>query len=134
MLDFAQLLGALPYAIVVLSPDDSIRYVNPAGEQFFGQGAGHLRGQKLSAFVPADSPVFSLLAQARGQGASVTEYDVSIALPRIAARLATIQAAPFGEGDAFVVVSLHEQTLARKMDRQLVHRNAARSVTAMSAI
>ena len=134
LLDFAQLLGALPYAIVVLSSDDSIRYVNPAGEQFFGQGAGHLRGQKLSAFVPADSPVFSLLAQARGQGASVTEYDVSIALPRIAARLTTIQAAPFGEGDAFVVVSLHEQTLARKMDRQLVHRNAARSVTAMSAI
>ena len=42
--------------------------------------------------------------------------------------------APFGDDDSFVALSLHEHSLARKMDRQLVHRNAARSVTAMSAI
>jgi two-component system nitrogen regulation sensor histidine kinase GlnL len=45
-----------------------------------------------------------------------------------------VQAAAFGAGDEFVALSLLEQSLARKMDRQLVHRNAARSVTAMSAI
>ncbi len=33
-----------------------------------------------------------------------------------------------------VIVSLHEQSIARKIDHQLTHRNAARSVTAMAAL
>jgi two-component system nitrogen regulation sensor histidine kinase GlnL len=33
-----------------------------------------------------------------------------------------------------VVLSLQERSIARKIDRQLVHRNAARSVTAMAAM
>ena len=132
--DPAALLGALPYAIVVLSDDDMIHYVNPAAEQFFGHGAAHMRGLKLEALIPTDSPLFSLVAQARDAGASVIEYDVTVTMPRGGSRLATVQAAPFGDDDSFVALSLHEHSLARKMDRQLVHRNAARSVTAMSAI
>ena len=132
--DPSALLGALPYAIVVLADDGGIRYVNPAAEQFFGHGSGHLRGQALSTLIPPDSPVFSLVHQAREAGASVIEYDVTVNLPRIGTRLATVQAAPFGDGDSYVALSLQEQSLARKMDRQLVHRNAARSVTAMSAV
>jgi two-component system nitrogen regulation sensor histidine kinase GlnL len=83
---------------------------------------------------PEDSPLFSLIAQARGAGAGVTEHDVTVSLPRGGPRLATVQVAPFGDDEHFVALSLLEQSLARKMDRQLVHRNAARSVTAMSAI
>jgi two-component system nitrogen regulation sensor histidine kinase GlnL len=132
--DPSALLGALPYAIVVLAEDGGIRYVNPAAEQFFGHGSGHLRGQALAMLIPPDSPVFSLIHQAREGGASVIEYDVTVNLPRVGPRLATVQAAPFGDGDAYVALSLQEQSLARKMDRQLVHRNAARSVTAMSAV
>ncbi|MCH8138329.1 MAG: two-component sensor histidine kinase, partial [Proteobacteria bacterium] len=33
-----------------------------------------------------------------------------------------------------VVVSLQERSIARKIDDQLIHRNAARSVTAMAAM
>jgi two-component system nitrogen regulation sensor histidine kinase GlnL len=46
----------------------------------------------------------------------------------------TIQGAPAGEGSDLVVLSLHERSMADKMDRQLTHRNAARSVTAMAAM
>jgi two-component system nitrogen regulation sensor histidine kinase GlnL len=46
----------------------------------------------------------------------------------------TIQGAPAGEGAGFVVLSLHERSMADMMDRQLIHRNAARSVTAMAAM
>ncbi len=128
------LLGALSYAIVVLGEDNAILFANPAAEQFFDQGASHLMGQTLGQVIPVDSPVLSLVAQARKGGASVTEYDVSVTLPRNGTRLATVQAASFGDDDSFIALSFHEQTLARKMDRQLTHRNAARSVTAMSSV
>ncbi len=43
-------------------------------------------------------------------------------------------AAPLAEDRQHVVVSLQERSIADKIDRQLTHRNAARSVTAMAAM
>src|ERR1700692_4260152 len=54
--------------------------------------------------------------------------------PRLAARSVTIEGAPAGEGGDLLVLTLHERWMADKMDRQLTHRNAARSVTAMAAM
>ncbi len=49
-------------------------------------------------------------------------------------RFVAIKAAPLSEPDDSIVVSIHERSIARKIDRQLIHRGAARSVTAMAAI
>ena len=46
----------------------------------------------------------------------------------------TIQGALAGEGGDLLVLTLHERSMADKMDRQLTHRSAARSVTAMAAM
>ena len=46
----------------------------------------------------------------------------------------TIQGAPAGEGADLLVLTLHERSMADKMDRHLTHRSAARSVTAMAAM
>jgi len=46
----------------------------------------------------------------------------------------SIDAASLGDRPGSVVVSIHERSIARKIDHQLVHRNAARSVTAMAAM
>jgi nitrogen-specific signal transduction histidine kinase len=51
--DPSLLLGALPYAIVVLGISDTIRYVNHAAEQFFGQGSGHLCGPRTARCSPS---------------------------------------------------------------------------------
>ena len=54
--------------------------------------------------------------------------------PRLGTRVVTIQAAPLAEERERVVVTLQERSIADKIDRQLTHRNAARSVTAMAAM
>ncbi len=133
-LDPAGLLAALPYAIVVLDGDDVIRYVNGAGEQAFAQGASQLVGAPATRLMPHDSPLMSLIAQVRATGASVSEYDVRVMLPRAETRNMTVQAAPFGERDEFVVLSVHQQSIASKIDRQMGQRNAARSVSALAAM
>ena len=46
----------------------------------------------------------------------------------------TIQGAPAGDGGPSLVLTLHERSIADKMDRQLTHRSAARSVAAMAAM
>ena len=56
-----------------------------------------------------------------------------IETPRIAALTLTIEAAPVVELPGAVVLSLQRESIALKLDHQLTHRNAARSVTAMAA-
>jgi len=132
--DAAALLSALPDPVLALDRDNIVRFVNPAAEQFFGTSAAGLSGHPFAEILAPQSPVFALLEAVRRSGGSIAEYDVPIEGPRLPPRTVTIQGAPAGEGSDLVVLSLHERSMADKMDRQLTHRNAARSVTAMAAM
>ena len=127
-------LAALPDPVLVVDAADRLRYANAAAEQFFDTGAATLLASALTEFVPADSPLFALVESVRAAGHSVSEYGVTLETPRLGARVVTIQAAPLAEDRERVVVTLQERSIADKIDRQLTHRNAARSVTAMAAM
>jgi two-component system nitrogen regulation sensor histidine kinase GlnL len=132
--DIAALLAALPDPVIALDPDNVIRFVNPAAEQFFGVSAAALTNSPVREHVALDSPLLGLVDAVRRSEGSIAEYDVVLAGPRFPARSVTIQGAPAGEGSGLIVLSLHERSMADLMDRQLTHRNAARSVTAMAAM
>lgn len=128
------ILHALPAAVLVIDRHDRLRYVNSAAEQLFDSGAAHLVGHALGELLPPDSPLFSLVAQARADAASVSEYGVTLDTPRTGHRILNVQVAPVVEEADWAVLSLHEQSIALKIGAQLTHRSAARSVTAMAAI
>jgi len=128
------ILAALPDPILVVDAKNRVRYVNQAAEAFFHQGAAQLDGCPLEEMLPADSPVFTLVETARNSGASVADYGVELDTPRLGAHALTVRAASLAERPAQVVLSLHERSIAEKLDRQLTHRNAARSVTAMASL
>jgi two-component system, NtrC family, nitrogen regulation sensor histidine kinase GlnL len=133
-MDPAGILNSLPDPVLVVGPQDEISFVNLEGQEFFDASISMLVGTNLADWLPGDSPVFSLIAQVRESGSSVSEYGVTLETPRIGEHLVTVTAAPLGEPSDHVVVSLHERSIARKLDRQLTHRGAARSVTAMAAM
>jgi len=132
--DMAAILGALSDPVLAVGGDDRISYANAAAEQFFEASAASLQGTALTELLPADSPLFALMAGVRRSGHSVSEYDVRIETPRLSAHVVTIQVAPLVEGSDRLVIALQERSMAHKIDRQLTHRNAARSVTAMAAM
>ncbi len=133
-LDPALVLSALPDPVIALDRSGAVRFVNPAAEQFLGVSAAALRGLPLSDFLAANSPLFGLVEAVWRNGGSIAEYDVLIEGPRLPARPVTIQGALAGEGADLLVLALHERAIADQMDRQLTHRNAARSMTAMAAM
>jgi len=132
--DTALLLAALPSPIIALDRQAIIRFVNPAAEQFFGVGAAALVGRKFAKLLLPHSPVLALADTIWRTGGSIVEHDVPIERPRIPPCSATVQGALVGEGGDFLILMLHERSMADKMDRQLTHLNAARSVTAMAAM
>ncbi len=133
-LDGALVLNALSTCVVVVDAEMRILYVNNAAEQFLCGSEKSLRGVPLDHLLPADSPLFALIRQALGGNHSVTEYGLTLVSPRVGQHAVNVQAAPLSEVPNAVVVSLHERSVAAKIDRQLTHRGAARSVGAMAAM
>jgi len=129
------ILHALPHPVIVVSADGKIADANVAAEAFFEASIPMLRRHILRDLVPFGSPLLPLVDQVRERGAAVNEYKVDLATPRNPGeRLVDLHVAPLAEYPGHVVVMLQERTIADKMDRQLTHRGAARSVTALAAM
>jgi two-component system, NtrC family, nitrogen regulation sensor histidine kinase GlnL len=129
------ILNALPLAVIVVGPDGMIKDANVAAEDFFDMSVALLRRHVLSDLVPFGSPLLALIEQVRQRGGAVNEYKVDLGTPRTPSeRLVDLHVAPVPEGPSEVVVMLQQRTMADKMNRQLTHRGAARSVTALAAM
>jgi two-component system nitrogen regulation sensor histidine kinase GlnL len=128
-------VNALPHPIVIVAADGRIVEANVAAEGFFEASAAVLRRHAVQDLVPFGSPLLALIDQVRSRGAAVNEYRVDLGTPRNAAeRVVDLHVAPLPENPGQVVVMLQERTRADKMDRQLTHRGAARSVIALAAM
>src|SRR6516165_8369109 len=128
-------LNALPHPVVVVAADGKVIDANAAAEAFFEVSLPLLRRYLLRDLVPFGSPLLVLVEQVRKRGAAVNEYKVDLGTPRNPGdRLVDLHVAPLPEQPDYVVVMLQERTIADKMDRQLTHRGAARSVIALAAM
>jgi two-component system, NtrC family, nitrogen regulation sensor histidine kinase GlnL len=128
-------LNALPHPVIVVSADGKVVDANVAAEAFFEVSLPLLRRNLLRDLVPFGSPLLTLVDQVRRRGAAVNEYKVDLSTPRNPGdRLVDLYVAPLPEQTDYVVVMLQERTIADKMDRQLTHRSAARSVIALAAM
>jgi len=128
-------LNALPHPVIVVSSDGKVVDANAAAEAFFEVSLPLLRRHLLRDLVPFGSPLLTLVEQVRARGAAVNEYKVDLGTPRNPGdRVVDLHVAPLPERPDYVVVMLQERTIADKMDRQLTHRGAARSVIALAAM
>lgn len=127
-------LNALPDPVLVVDGTGDIRFVNIEAQEFFDVSASMIEGTPLTELLQPDSPVVQLLAQAQRGSLRASQEGITIDTPRIGPHTVTAQVAAMGDGSDHMIVTLHERSLARKIDNSLTHRNAARSVSAMAAM
>jgi len=133
--DSQAILNALPHPVLLIAPDGKIADANNAAEAFFESSTQFLKRQSLKELVPFGSPLLALIDQVRASGAPVNEYKVDLTTPRLGGdRQVDLHVAPVSERPGHIVVMLQGRSIADKMDRQLTHRSAARSVTALAAM
>ena len=128
------ILSAFPMPVLLVGPDDAILYVNPAAEQFFDMGAGLLIRQRLEMVVPFGTPLMQIVAQARERGGTMGERDVDLTTPRHGERMADVVVTPLPGNDGVALIALQERSFAHRLDRQLLHRGAVRSLHGMAAV
>ncbi|HEX4764715.1 MAG TPA: ATP-binding protein [Lichenihabitans sp.] len=130
-----EILNILPYAILAVAPEGTILDANATAEAFFEMSRAMLMRHRLAEIVPFGSPLLSLVEQASERGAAVNEYRVDLGTPRLGPdRIVDIHVSPVTEGHGAMIVLLQERSIADKFDRQLTHRGAARSVSALAAM
>lgn len=132
--DAEAILNGLAEAVFVVDGADCLSFANQAAEVLLASSARTLIGRRLKDILPPDSPVFSLVRRARSQGNSVSESGLTLETPKIGTHFVAVTASPLAEYPGNVSLSFRERSIARKIDGQLVHRDAARSVTAMAAM
>jgi len=129
------IINALPLPVIVVNAEGRIVDANAAAEAFFELSISLLKRQLLRDIIPFGSPLLALVEQVRERGAPVNEYRVDLSTPRNPGdRIVDLHVAPLPERRGHVVIMLQERTIADKMDRQLTHRSAARSVIALAAM
>ena len=128
------ILASLPTPVIAVDGQDNISYLNPAAEQFFQGSITTLSGVNLQDIIPHDSPLFALVHKTRRRGYSMSEFGVRISTPRLGTHTVAVDSAPLGDEVGSVLLTVHERSMAGRIDQSLVHRDAARSVTAMAAV
>lgn len=129
------ILDGLPHAVLLIDGANRLLHANQAAESFFRSSVAFLTRYDLAHFVPFASPVLGLVEQVRETGSPFTEYKVDISSPRIGRdRIVDVHAAPASAPAGGVILMFQTQTMADKIERQLTHRNAARSVTSLASM
>jgi two-component system nitrogen regulation sensor histidine kinase GlnL len=128
-------LQALPQPVIVCADAHTILFVNYAAEAFFGASLSVLSRQKLEDLMAFGSPIVSLVEQVIERRAPMTEYRLKVGSSRFSdERIVDVFATPLSDGDSGVALLFQERTMADKIDRQLVSRGAARSVTGLASM
>ena len=139
------LLDALPQPVLAIGSNRFVNYANFAAQEFFGAGLKVLRKQHIEKVLPFGSPVVGLIERCLDKQISFNEYGIDLASPNTsmqigsaanAGRMVDLHVTPTevepGNRQALIVVQ--PRSVAHHIDRQLTHRGAARSVSAMSAM
>lgn len=128
------ILDAIPAPVIVVDDAGRISYINAETQQFFKSSRHMLLNQPIAKLIPFGSPVLEMIRQVRRDGVAVWEYEVNLSTPHTGERITDVQVAPIGDDRSDVLLVLREAGIARKMDQQLTHRGAVRSVTGMASM
>jgi two-component system nitrogen regulation sensor histidine kinase GlnL len=131
-------LQALPQPVIVIDENRMLVFVNYAAETFFGASLSVLSRQRLDDLIAFGSPIVALAQSVAERRAPMTEYRVRVGSARFGDaaddRIVDVFASPISDLDARVALLFQERTMADKIDRQLVSRGAARSVTGLASM
>ena len=133
-IDPAAMLGAVPLPILLLDSEYNFRFANQAAEQFLGLSFQQLAQMTLRDLIPHDHPLFPLIAQVCRNGGSIVDHDLTLESPRLHKHAITIHATSMTELPDCVLLSIQDNSAARSLDRQMVFRGAARSVSGMASV
>ncbi len=134
ILNFEALVQGLPHALLAVDAGNRIVFANLAAEEFFGLSESVLKKRALHSVLAFAHPLTGLADQVRQTRQKVNEYDLELSMPDRPNQVIDVFASLLSEDGELVMLMLQQRAMANMIERQLSHRGAARSVSAMAAV
>jgi two-component system nitrogen regulation sensor histidine kinase GlnL len=134
----AEILDALPLAVLLIAEDGAILHANPAAEELFAMSRSVLAKHGLTRVVAPYSSLLTLIEQVQSSDQTLYAYGIALELPRgggeqaVDVRAAPLHYAP-SSAPGHVVLTLTHHTVAEQLNRRAQQREAGRSNAAMVA-
>lgn len=133
-IDEQSILNSIATCVFLVDRDFNILFANSGSELLLQASTSYMQGKRLDQFIPIDSPLFSLITQAINNQTNVSENGITLESPKVGKHLINAEVSPFIDDPKLAILAINKRSLADQIARQLKHRSAARTVTAMAAM
>ena len=128
------LLDALAHPILAIE-NHHVVFANASAEDFFRVSAASLARLRIEDIIPATSPLHAIISETLLRPQSINEYGIHIGTPRTGGeRLVDVQAATIVDAPGAVLLSIHQRSIAQKLDQQLTQRSNVQTVTGLASV
>jgi len=128
------LLTGLPVPVVALDDNDRPVHVNQAAETLLNHSAGVLAERGLVGLLVDGRPIAEIVFAVRLQGGRYASYDVDIGYGGQRMVRADVLISPIPEPVGWLVIIVQTRAVASLVERQIVHRGAARSASGVASM
>jgi two-component system nitrogen regulation sensor histidine kinase GlnL len=126
--------NALPAPILLLSPDNRVALANSASEAFLNISEAQLIEKGWLWLFPEDSPVRSLVAEARENQNDIAAYDLLVEFSGGRRVRADVLVGRLPDHPGWLALSFQPRAVTSLVDRQMGQQGAARSAVGVAAM
>lgn len=134
---YRAILAAFTDTVIVVDPDGTIRWMNPAAEQFIGLGVNIVTGKHLSVLFAKEGDLQNEALTAIRRGRSLTYHDALFHTPRGAKIPVGVTVHPFGvEGGGEAtggVLILRDLTTLKTLERFMAVSDRMEELSTLAA-
>jgi two-component system nitrogen regulation sensor histidine kinase GlnL len=126
--------NALPAPMLLLNPDGHVALANSAAETFLNVSQGQLIERGWECLFPEDSPVRSLVAEARAGRSDIAAYDLFVEFAGGRRVRTDVLAGRLPDHEGWLALSFQPRAVTSLVDRQMGQQGAARSAIGVAAM
>ena len=126
--------NALPAPMLLLAPDGRVALANSASETFLNLSQSVLIEKGWEWLFPEDSPVRSLIAEARANRTDIAAYDLLIEFVGGRRARADLLVGRLPDREGWLALSFQPRAVTSLVDRQMGQQGAARSAVGVAAM
>lgn len=126
--------NALPGPILLLSPENQVVLANSAAESFLNLSQSQLVEKGWESVFPSDSPVRTLVDEARVNRTDIAAYDLLVEFTGGRRVRSDVLVGRLADEQGWMALSFQPRAVTSLVDRQIGQQGAARSAVGVAAM
>lgn len=126
------LIDLIPSAVIVLGPDNEVRFANPAAESMLQQSTNQLLGRSLEGALAPHSAIMASVSDSRRQQATVSEFGITLATRRGQTIMVDAHIVHVPEPSDHALILLQRCSVAQTLDQLQGPRGSNKAIAGLA--